>query len=52
MISALGKIVDEDDAPNYIVMIEMKQETQFLILGKQKFYFVDSQLHDSSTSEK
>ena len=34
IIQALGKIVDDDDAPNYIVMVEMSQETKFLILGK------------------
>ena len=46
VVNALGMLVD--DVPYYVTMVDVEQEQYFIILGKTKFYFVDSNLREST----
>ena len=48
VVGALGKVVD--DIPNFITEVEFKREHHFLILGRFKFYFVESKSFEESGS--
>ena len=44
---ALGKLIDDYDKPYYLSTVEVDHYPKFILLGKEKLYFLDPNLETS-----